>query len=206
MKKIRIIGILAILVIAADLVLSICNISIDRSSEGYKAGYKTGKEFSPNNPVELRVTSLTATPDSLFNTKLNRQMSYQTDQVVTIIAPPAWLFLFYPLIFLAGLAYIGGFYRLIRLLWSVSKKDVFTESNVSRLRFFAYVQAIAYLLIWIFEKLNTHYALQQVQIPGYKVIGGAEFGMDWTLIMVTILFAEIFAVGVKIKEEQDLTV
>lgn len=49
-------------------------------------------------------------------------------------------------------------------------------------------------------------ALQQINIPGYTVDGITSLGIDWGTLAVMILLTEIFAVGVKLKEEQDLTI
>ena len=48
--------------------------------------------------------------------------------------------------------------------------------------------------------------MNQISIPGYKIISYVGYSPDWVAIHLPILYAEIFAIGVKMKEEQDLTI
>ena len=56
------------------------------------------------------------------------------------------------------------------------------------------------LLVGIYHDLAS-----QVQLEGYEVLP-YSFKYAWFNYMLLALFTEIFAIGVKIKEEQDLTV
>lgn len=204
MKKIKIIGIITILVILCENVLTF--------SEGVES-FKQGQNSARGNgtastagfySVDVKPTA--EMQDSLYNAKRGHNVPYAITRVETYADFPGWVMLITPLIFIAGLCYLYGFYCLIRLLISVSRREVFTGKNVFRLRLFAYSQAAAMGLIWLFDWVSNHYVVQQLQMPGYEVKSGAAFSVEWMLLMLVILFAEIFAVGVKIKEEQDLTI
>lgn len=49
-------------------------------------------------------------------------------------------------------------------------------------------------------------AVSQLRIPGYQVIGIEHTVYDFSSFFVIVLLAEVYAVAVKIKEEQDLTI
>lgn len=49
------------------------------------------------------------------------------------------------------------------------------------------------------------YMASQVVLEGYKVVG-YTLEYPWFSYLLLALFTEIFAVGVKLKEEQDLTI
>lgn len=204
MKKIKIIGIITILVILCENVLSFSE-GIDSFKEGWNSARGTEK-VSTANLYSVDVQPTAEIRDSLYNTKMGHNVPYAITRVEAYADFPGWVMLITPLIFIAGLCYLYGFYCLIRLLISVSRREVFTGKNVFRLRLFAYSQAAAIGLLWLFDRVSNHYVVQQLQMPGYEVKSGAEFSVEWMLLALIILFAEIFAVGVKIKEEQDLTI
>ena len=104
----------------------------------------------------------------------------------------------------AIIPFFVGIYCLIRLLVSISKREVFTSDNVARLRFFTYSFAALYGLMTLHDWLNHLEAVKQVALLGYEVV--ASHDTDFTSLVIIILFTEIFAAGVKIKEEQDLTI
>ena len=104
----------------------------------------------------------------------------------------------------AIIPFFVGIYCLIRLLVSISKREVFTSDNVARLRFFTYSFAALYGLMTLHDWLNHLEAVKQVALQGYEVV--ASHDTDFTSLVIIILFTEIFAAGVKIKEEQDLTI
>ena len=78
--------------------------------------------------------------------------------------------------------------------------------NVHRMRWFSYsyiaIQLYQITLYWIGEQA----ALTQISLPGYELVGDTLIETDWISMIVIILFTEIFAMGTKIKEEQDLTI
>lgn len=202
MKKIKIIGIITILIIICENVFSFSD-SIRDFERGYnegKKGYSTGSFHA----VEVRPTA--ELRDSLYNKEMGHNVPYSITQVETYADFPGWVMIILPFTCIAAMCYLYGFYTLIRLLISVSRRDVFTKKNVFRLRFFAYAQAAAMGLIWLFERVVNYYVVQQVQIPGYEVLSGTVYYAEWMLLALIVLLAEIFAVGVKIKEEQDLTI
>ncbi|MDO4164316.1 MAG: DUF2975 domain-containing protein [Bacteroides sp.] len=109
-------------------------------------------------------------------------------------------------LFLSSLFFLYGLYGLIRTVVGVLRRgDVFTRKNIRRMRCFAY----GLIVFGFFNELNQwmEYSsmASSVQFAGYEVVP-YELKMEWLLVMMLALFIEIFAVGVKMKEEQDLTI
>ena len=209
MKKFRILGIVAILVIAVEAIFSIAvgwKEASDSFMEGYNSAYQKEHPFDTYRSVTVGVRPLDTTqPDSITNSLTKENVPYKIKEVYVPILPPAWSNI---VIFIGGLSALGifgGIYCLIRLLIAISKRKVFSQTNVVRIRVFTYSLVIFQFLNSLVEWLDHLEVTKQVALKGYE-IKDFHLSADWTLLVVLILFTEIFAVGVKIKEEQDLTV
>ena len=113
--------------------------------------------------------------------------------VLNIAAFPLALFVLY------------GIYCLIRLVISVLRGSVFTRQNVRRMRTFVYSTLLLGVLFELMTYASYLNVAAHVAIPGYEVAyGGLEY--TWLPYLLLALFTEIFAIGVKLKEEQDLTI
>ena len=113
--------------------------------------------------------------------------------VLNIVAFPLALFVLY------------GIYCLIRLVISVLRGSVFTRQNVRRMRLFVYSTLLLGVLFELMSYASYLNVTAHVDIPGYEVAyGGLEY--TWLPYLLLALFTEIFAIGVKLKEEQDLTI
>lgn len=113
--------------------------------------------------------------------------------VLNIVAFPLALFVLY------------GIYCLIRLVIAVLRGSVFTRKNVRRMRIFVYSTLLLGVLFELMSYASYLNVTAHVDIPSYEVAyGGLEY--TWLPYLLLALFTEIFAIGVKLKEEQDLTI
>lgn len=216
MKKFKILGTIAIIVISIDIILYFIGNWNDISTsfwEGYHSTdnlYNTEEVILPHNmeSVTLNVypTAEMNTSDSLINKRLERNMPYKVTQVKTPIVPPLWAILFMFPLFLVVPTFLYGFICLIQLLLAIARKDIFNPQNIRRIRWFAYSLFAYSFLGTLFEWCLGEYAINQIDFPGYQLINNSSFTGEWCMIATIVLFAEIFAVAVKIKEEQDLTI
>jgi hypothetical protein len=133
-------------------------------------------------------------------------LPYTVTEIETYAKPSAWHILVMGLAIPGIFLFLIGFCSLIRLLISISRREVFTSANVRRLRWFAYTSASLEILIAVDEWIVGNAAVEQISLPGYKIISYAGYSPDWVAVIIPILFAEIFAIGAKMKEEQDLTI
>ena len=209
MKKFRILGILAILVSVGDFVISfIAGWQEERDS--FLVGYESARTENPTlyspEAVLVEVRPLETTNlDSLHNSIMNENLPYKIDKVSVAIVPSSWSRIVFCFGAFAVLAILAGIYCLIRVLISISKRNVFTHDNVVRMRVFTYSLLVFSILNALMEWLNYVEVVKQVSLPGYE-IKGFSMSEDWISLVVIVLFTEIFAVGVKMKEEQDLTI
>lgn len=213
MKKISILGILAILVIVAEFAYAMIA-GWDNVKSGFLDGYNSVRVHSGTprpeysgafDKVCVEVKPLeTVQVDSLTNRFVNKQVPYQVESIKTVFVPTIWSSIVNFFAMFAVIPFFVGIYCLIRLLVSISKREVFTADNVARLRFFTYSCVTLYSLMALHSWLNHIEAVKQVALSGYEVVASCE--TDFTSMVIIILFTEIFAAGVKIKEEQDLTI
>ncbi|MCD8092823.1 MAG: DUF2975 domain-containing protein [Bacteroides sp.] len=209
MKKFRILGILAILVIAVEFIFSFTagwkDVN-DSFMEGAHSVYAENHPYSTCRTVPVSVRPLETTQlDSLTNSFSKENIPYKIGEIRVPIIPSIWNSVITFFAVFVGLALLAGFYCLIRLFISISKRDVFTDDNVVRMRVFTYSLVAFSILDSLVTWFDYIEATKQVALPGYEV---APFDMhvNWLLLVVAILFTEIFAVGTKLKQEQDLTI
>ena len=207
MKKFRILGIIAIIAMAANFFL---NFEDGWSSflEGYHEGARTYKSVPDNlYRVSLEVKPLESIAnDSIFNQVAGQKVPYWTSEITTYTQPSLWITLVMIISALSMFAFIIGFYLFVRFLLEVSKRNVFCEANVWRIRFFVYSYTAIVVSMELFAWIAGGAAIAQTQIPGYQIIDHAEASPEWTPVIMMIILAECFAIGVKMKEEQDLTI
>jgi hypothetical protein len=207
MKKFKILGIIAIIAMAANFFL---NFEDGWSSflEGYHEGARTYKSVPDNlYRVSLEVKPLESIAnDSIFNQVAGQKVPYWTSEITTYTQPSLWITFVMIISALSMFAFIIGFYLFVRFLLEVSKRNVFCEANVWRIRFFVYSYTAIVVSMELFAWIAGGAAIAQTQIPGYQIIDHAEASPEWTPVIMMIILAECFAIGVKMKEEQDLTI
>ena len=117
--------------------------------------------------------------------------------IIGFVSAPVSLFL----IVWAGLS----FFRFIR---DVQRQQIFIRPNVKRLRVICWMLLFVGIMRNMFTGVDYFLLLKDssVSFPGYQIAGFEFEYSTFFLALLFGLFAEIFALGVKLKEEQDLTV
>lgn len=205
MKKIRILGILSIIFMAASII-----INFEDEYRDFKEGYEEGARKANAMPDNLYRVSLRVVPtesaDSIFNQEAGRKVPYRTSEVTTYAQPSKWITPATLLYALSAFAFVYGFYCFMRLLFEVSRRNVFCHKNVWRIRVIAYSYAATSVSTQLIAWIVGSAAVAQTHLPGYQIIGHAEPLPEWIPVIMLIILAECFALGVKMKEEQDLTI
>ena len=130
MKTVRILGFVVIVIIV-----------FFASTDGFK-GFKDGWNAVPDissdiNPVSLSVVpDKTLIPDSIYNTELQRNVSYKMSDIETYVSRSnnvyyKFLNFVAPFVFF----FIYGCYCLVRLLIDICRNQVLTRKNVRRMRY-----------------------------------------------------------------------
>ena len=201
MKKIRILALLVIVVFVAEVIMS-------NGTADFRRGWK-----SAGNSRELKFSTVDISikaekniaVDSLFNSVIQQNVPCRMSSLETEIQPSfinkLILMLAFPLVLFA----LYGFYCMIRVVISVSRGKVFTRENVNRMHLFVYSIILLGICMETYEYLLHKDAVSQIQFSGYELTSYA-LTFSWFSYLILALFTEIFAVGVKMKEEQDLTI
>lgn len=208
MKKFRILGVIAILVLLVDGVSSFFA-GWGEASDSFKEGVSWNLKEEPYRSmmgVSVEVNALETTRlDSIPNAYIKECVPYKIEKIrVPFILSP-WSFIIGIIGVFALFAVFAGLYCLIRMLISISRRDVFTQKNVTRMRVFTYSLVAFYIVNGLMEWLAYMEVVKQVSLPGYEIKSFYLSG-DWVSLVVIVLFTEIFAIGLKMKEEQDLTI
>ena len=207
MKKFRILGIIAIIAMVAGIA-----INFEDGWRSFKKGYDEGNRTYNTIPDNLYRVSLEVVPiegvsnDSIFNQVAERKVPYQVSEITTYTQPSKWITLVMIISGLSCIAFIIAFFFFIQFLVEVSKRNVFCEANVWRIRFLVYSYTAIVISMELFAWIAGSSAIAQTQIPGYQIIDHAEASPSWIPVIMMIILAECFAIGVKMKEEQDLTI
>lgn len=210
MKRISLLGILTILILIGEFVCSLPDMS-ESIREGYNDGMKESQTVLTADGSEQQMENLfqvTVNVTPVKNTQDNPQViaSHQVSQMECYIQPPVSFMLIGLLLIPAVFIALYGMYCLIRLLIRISRKDVFSRKNIWWLRWFTYSYTGFNAVLGVQNLILEQSALRQINIPGYTIDSIAGLGTDWGTLAVMLLLTEIFAVGVKLKEEQDLTI
>lgn len=201
MNKIRVCAFLALVVFIGSVVTDMFSGFMDGWNE---AGDQ--KDFHALPSVSLLVRADDTLPaDTLISAAQDTPMYCNTSEVsVQGFRSTKWRWVSF-LLFPAGLFALYGFYSVARLVLTATKGEVFVHKNVRRMRIFVYALISVSLLFELQQWGIYHDLASQVRLEGYEVLP-YSFKYAWFNYMLLALFTEIFAIGVKIKEEQDLTV
>ena len=217
MKHIKLLGILTILIIITEFVLSIPS-GMESFQEGMEAGMQEATACKNNvqtplpHPIKVtvQVSPVNAPLQTVtLNCGQNRttQAVYATDSITCNISEPASHAILTIISIITLFPVLYGVYSLIRLLICVSRKaSILPNETAGGFVGFTYSTALFSLLITLSEWILERAALQQIQLPGYEITGIDKTYVEWSSLFVMMLLTEIFAAGVKLQEEQDLTI
>ena len=214
MKYISLLGIITIIALCAEFAIQVFG---GDTIESFNAGLETGHQQAESGasythsfliPVKAKVIPESEAGEAVLRlSDGTKTVPYSIAEVKCDVRPNWFIVIFLTFgSFFVALLGIYSIYCLIRLLVRVAKRDIFSRRNVYWIRWFAYVNAGIYLGLMFFEWLLERDAMSQLSIPGYQVVGIEHTIYDFSSFFVIVLLAEVYAVAVRIKEEQDLTI
>ena len=202
MKAIKILAVLALVMFVIA--------EMGDGIRGFKDGWNEADEqgaLKMHTPFTLNLEAEnTLVLDTLKNQADGKLLPYVMNRAeVDGLKYPAWFGWGWLLIMPFALLCFYAFYCVVRVILSVSRGEVFTQENVRRMRFFAYPVMAAAFVLELHQWMLYDYMASQVMMEGYRV---ASYTLEYPLFcyVMLALFTEIFAAGVKLKEEQDLTI
>lgn len=187
--------------------------------DGFKAGWKSAenskklgiqKEQSYPLALSLRPKDYSTPPDSVYNVKSGTMLPahhYKTmvwkkgDRFLEDTFLGGIISLFYIITVLWA---IFCFYKLIN---AINHQIIFEWQNVKRLKRMGILLLIAALMSFALSLLNYFDAKSQIELAGYEMdIWTAVDNLLLVLGLVSLLVGRIFAMGITLQEEQDLTI
>lgn len=94
-----------------------------------------------------------------------------------------------------------------KVIASVKQAKIFDRKNIRRLRIIGLCFSLLAILLGIPEFVMEMEAKKTIVIEGYTIVSGEWFRSSlWIYALISLLVAEIFAIGLRLKEEQDLTI
>ncbi|MGL4293132.1 MAG: DUF2975 domain-containing protein [Bacteroidales bacterium] len=149
-------------------------------------------------------------PNSVYNEITGEQVPVQFNEITTAVNKQfskGELILILLCLIGSLTAMIWALVCFIRLIRNINRSHIFVWSNVSFLKQLGIAFIFVFFINLLFGYFNYSSILEQVSIAGYKI--------DWTSSIQTtnliiglagLLVAEIFAMGLRLQEEQDLTI
>ena len=169
-----------------------------------------GKDAFESYAINVIPSDLTKFPDSVFNQKQHVWTPSIHDKLF-VKAPVYTHSYLRTLLTVSEIMFVGIIILIIsvfiKFIININKNIVFDKKNVSILRRIG----IYHLLGVFFNFMSTYTDFRIIKkiiaIPDYeiKLNGAVESGM-LIIGLIALLMAEVFAIGIKLQEEQDLTV
>ena len=148
--------------------------------------------------------------DSVFNEKSGEHVpvTYASMLVSVDSHPAMWEIVTEKVLtFLQMGMYIWAIVLFIRLIISINKSDIFNWKNVRRLRRLGIALIIGFSCSLVTTYLTFRSVEEVFSIQGYDlVISDIVSSTTLVLGLSALIVGEVFAIGLKMKEEQDLTI
>ena len=148
--------------------------------------------------------------DSIRNEKTGRYVpvAYSDLMVSVPVDTPAWQKVVSTVMgFLVLVANVWALVLFIRIVVSVNRSDIFNWRNVRRLRRLGILLIVGFVCVLLPEymalcNLREAFALEayDLALPDTVKVTNLLLGL------ISLIVAEVFAIGLKMKEEQDLTI
>lgn len=215
-KKLNIICILIFIAIGAFLADSLQSVWSDMAwsfKKGWDdAGKSTEYDFTTDKVhLGLRPATIGYYSDSVYNVANEQWLPLQYREVFVQTEKEVysgWLFTVNTLLaFTFIIASLVQLFTFVNLIRAINKSIIFAWSNVVKLRTIGVSMLIAFASNVLFSYFDEHAAMQSIDIPGYTLHTPNTWDPTWLIMGLSILLiAEIFAMGLRLQEDQDLTI
>ena len=195
------------------------SISIESFMSGLMEGFNKGQTMDPKNLefsdinglflVTLKPIESYAMPDKLLNKKNGQLLPARINNAM-IKAPieisgsnMLWTLICSAFV-IAG--FITAAFNFLKIILAVNKSVIFEWINVKRLRRMGIGFVLMFVVGAILAYIEKYAVSELIDIENYKIINSPYDGGILMFGVISFLVAEIFAVGLRLKEEQELTI
>lgn len=184
---------------------------LEQAEDAQKSGVK---DISANVllPVELNLwpQSLSVSPDKVYNKKTEEWLPAQHLRSLLWVKSgkgnysQGWMSLFSILGLVAVILAVFIFYKLIN---AINHQVIFEWINVRRLNRIGIALLVSFFMLQISWLINFLTVKNMIQLEGYEFNFFGEFkAIHLLLALVSLLVGRIFAMGITLREEQELTI
>jgi len=218
-RKLNILCLLVVLVLSYSVFESLYQVGMGMKIS-FEAGHKVGKEMKHNRsdldkimhmkPVAMIPDAFPLFTDSILNEKTGEYVPVMYSQmIVSVKTQPSMT----QTLTMTAFSFINVFSIIIAivifilLIVSINKSQIFNWRNVSRLRWMGGALILSFICLVIPMGMTSHMLSDVFSIKGY-VLNFSEFMSTTNLVLglSALIVAEVFAIGLRMKEEQDLTI
>ncbi len=159
-------------------------------------------------PVKVRLK--TANGGEYLSTFNNngKVIPYSIDTITTYVENNDWKYVVIvpSLLLLAFCFLLIAIYKFICFIRDITKGNIFIKQNYKRLKWVSWAMALLFLYDTVKAYMEYNVIENIVSIPNYQL---ESLKLHWNVLWVALvfaLFAQVFALGIKMKEEQELTI
>ena len=214
MRRISILAILTLVLMAVELCSSLVGYwgatnstyMVEQAMSGMEK--PEGKPYLFRHSVELNVFPLNENIPlkKVYNNESHSEIPCTSSKIVVGGWLPIWVIIIFGLFGLACFPLvIWGVINYVKFMLAVFKQQIFTPLNSKRLRIFVYTIYGTVAMMQLVDWISYQYISSQVELSNYA-IGAYEGVVGWADILFMVLIVEIFAKGVKLQQEQALTI
>lgn len=179
---------------------------------GYQSANKEVEHAITNDAfISLQPNEVGMYTDSVYNTKTGEWMPLQYREVV--VRTDINILSFTEQIILMLGVFIVLFltiYQLVvfcKLIYAINKLKIFVWSNVLKLRKIGGAMLITFILNAVYKYLYYSEYVEKISIPDYTISSAGMWDFQQLIPGLGILLmGEIFAMGLRLREEQELTI
>lgn len=196
------------------LVFLLMGFSVVETAYYFTIGLKAGADPNPTmrnlEYVSVLPDDMTLLTDSVFNVKSQTYVPATYSHLLISVDTPEnlWEQVARGLMVLAAVGcFLQAALYFLRLIIAINRSEIFSWDNVHRLRKVGLLMLSGFLLqgaqLWIlFHRLDEVFAMQ-----GYSFSLREALSLSNLLLgLVALIVAEVFAIGLRLKEEQELTI
>lgn len=210
-KKLNLFCILIFVVLVCD-ILSMSNVFI--------AGFSSGMQHAMENRdiAESNFTSISLLPTELSQDNAQVmtdkatgecRQAWPTQLIVPMDGPTGLLTVIFKLLYtlLFGVLSAAAFVSFVLFVRNVNKNRIFMRGNLRLLRLMGWCLVGAGIIATADGCYDTYLAQQVFSLDGYNVDYGSAANLSGIIFgLFSLVMAEAFAIGLRMKEDQELTI
>lgn len=188
------------------------NAFIDGARAGMKAAENKEKFVQTNNMkgISLFPDDYADLKDSVYNEKTGEFVPALYSKLIVSVDTPINIWLKFTTLMCN---FIGLFSTILSVVFfgqivlAINKSTIFDWKNVRRLRWLGAVLILNFLCVALPGYISAYELSDAFSVPGYSLnISGLVSKQTLVLGIVSLIVGEVFAIGLRMKEEQDLTI